>query len=811
MFFVTCRGLFWWKHGGAKPLPLVHPEMGSLLAVYRDPQKRLWVGMSHGVMQLVPHGDGFEQVPNRQVRGPVSAMAGDQDGNLWVGTRTHGVWRLAPDRSVSYWSTPQGLANNSIRSIYVDDEQNLWIGMLNGGLARWRKAPLIAYGVPEGLPAEYAANVLRGPNGDLWLGTWGKGLFRLHQGRLYPETLSGMRTTQPIRALALDMHGKLWVGTWFDGLYRYDGDRFHHYLLGTESPANAVSAVAGDHHGALWIGTYTGLIRFAGGVPEPGKGDLLLQNRLITCLEEDSDGSMLVGTADGLYRVRNGQAQAVAGLSQPYVLSISRDTFGSTWVGTKAGGLDLLAGDSVRHLDRTSGIPDNPVSSLVEDGYGFMWMGTTRGILRVSARDLDDLARGKQATIQSVLYGKSDGMRSSECGSSSQPTAALASDGSVWFATAKGFVHSNPETAYLQSPPPVVRLEGFRLDGAPTVEAKVLKLPAGLNDLVIHFNAKRLADPGQLVFRYRMDGYNKEWKETQDRSAHYGRLLPGRYEFEVEARNAGDAWNGIDAEVEINQQAFFYQTLWFRLLLLVPLCLLAVKLFRWRVARVKGELGVVLEERYRIARDWHDTLMAEFAAISWQLESTARLLRDDSVGGKHPAAVKSCELARSMVSHCQAEARRIIWDLRESDHATPMLSEALSRTLSATATQDRIDMQLRVIGKEVPLAQRYIHHLVCIGQEAVTNALRHAQPKTISIRLHYADTELKISVRDDGCGFNSSTSANVTLGHFGIPVMEERARKLGGSLRVETATGSGTEVLVSIPFLVPTLSAGAKA
>jgi signal transduction histidine kinase len=164
-----------------------------------------------------------------------------------------------------------------------------------------------------------------------------------------------------------------------------------------------------------------------------------------------------------------------------------------------------------------------------------------------------------------------------------------------------------------------------------------------------------------------------------------------------------------------------------------------------------------------------------------------------------------------MVSHCQAEARRIIWDLRESDHATPMLSEALSRTLSATATEDRIDMQLRVIGREVPLAQRYIHHLVCIGQEAVTNALRHAQPKTISIRLDYADRELKISVRDDGCGFRSSTSANVTLGHFGIPVMEERARKLGGTLQVETATGSGTEVLVSIPFQMPTLSAGAKA
>jgi hypothetical protein len=124
--------------------------------------------------------------------------------------------------------------------------------------------------------------------------------------------------------------------------------------------------------------------------------------------------------------------------------------------------------------------------------------------------------------------------------------------------------------------------------GTPTRTVELRPSAALINDLVIHFNAKRLADPGQLMFRYRMDGYNTEWKETQDRSAHYGRLLPGRYKFQVEARNAGDAWNGIYAEVEINQQAFFYQTLWFACSCWFPSACLRSSFFagEWRGSRV---------------------------------------------------------------------------------------------------------------------------------------------------------------------------------------------------------------------------------
>jgi signal transduction histidine kinase len=92
-----------------------------------------------------------------------------------------------------------------------------------------------------------------------------------------------------------------------------------------------------------------------------------------------------------------------------------------------------------------------------------------------------------------------------------------------------------------------------------------------------------------------------------------------------------------------------------------------------------------------------------------------------------------------------------------------------------------------------------VHHLVCIGQEAVTNAIRHSHSSKIHIRVRYDADSLSLSIRDNGCGFLPSDSTT-RAGHFGIPVMEERARKLGGTLRFNTSMGAGTEVAVSVRF-----------
>jgi ligand-binding sensor domain-containing protein/signal transduction histidine kinase len=810
MFFITSTGLFHWRKGVAERYALRLPGSDSPIAVYRDPQQRIWIGTTRHVIELVPRNSvvnvapQFDPVVRATISGPVSALLGDTMGNLWIGSRRDGMWRLTSE-GISRWSARDGLPDDDIRSLFIDDEHNLWIGMLTGGLSRWRKGALAPFGDPEGFHATYSANVLADSHGDLWLGTWDKGLFRLHNGQLIPTSPPTMPITIPIRALAEDRNAQIWVGTWFDGVYRYDGHNFHHYLLGNESPGNAVSTILAAKDGGLWVGTYTGLMHYPFGEPNRMHRSELLASQLVTCLVEDRDGSILVGTSTGLYRVRDGKSGAVSSLAHSYILSLFLDSGGYVWAASKGGGLAAVRDGVVTPIPANIGLPNFAVNSTIEDGDGHLWLGTSRGIVRVSLAELHAVVDGNRNALSSVILDKADGMRSSECGGPSKPASTRLLDGTLWFATTKGFVHTTDVAEKLGSTVPVATIAGW----TPSIDANTtdilpvssnahIDLEAGHTDILLFFNAKLLANPSHIEFRYRLANYDAAWTNTRSRVARYRRLPPGNYRFEVQARGSGEQWSSPIASIAIKQEPYIYQTWYFYVGLILIAAAITVNLFRRRVQLMKGRIGIVLEERNRIARECHDTLMAGFAAVSWQLEATAKLFRDTNSESTPPA--ESCELARSMVAHCQAEARRIIWDLRDTDEVTNILSHALTRTLSANLTQEAIEASFDVDGDEIPLAPGCVHHLVCIGQEAVSNALRHAHASKIAIRLRYEDEYLALSIKDDGCGFLSSDHANTLNGHFGIPVMDERARKLGGTLRLQSLVGGGTEVTVNVPF-----------
>jgi signal transduction histidine kinase len=337
---------------------------------------------------------------------------------------------------------------------------------------------------------------------------------------------------------------------------------------------------------------------------------------------------------------------------------------------------------------------------------------------------------------------------------------------------------------------------GSELDASTIQHRDSVSLDPGHPEIILFFDAQALPE-APVEFRYRLTDYDADWTGTMTRVAHYRKLTPGEYRFEVQARTPGQPWPAETAVLMVRQKPFFYQTWYFYLLLLLGLIALAAQLLSQRDQLLKGQMGMVLEERNRIASDCHDTLMAGFAAISWQLEATAKLFKDADASGT-PAAV-SCELARSMVAHCQAEARRIIWDLRDSDELTNVLSQALGRAIEAHRLRDSVKTTFDVQGDEIPIAPGAVHHLVCIGQEAVTNAIRHSEASTIRINLRYESDALSLTIQDNGRGFQIS-DPSTRAGHFGIPVMEERARKLGGSLRMASSADTGTEVAVTVSF-----------
>jgi signal transduction histidine kinase len=406
----------------------------------------------------------------------------------------------------------------------------------------------------------------------------------------------------------------------------------------------------------------------------------------------------------------------------------------------------------------------------------------------------------RKPNLDIMIFGKGDGMRSSDCSGPSQPNGTRMPDGSLWFATTQGFVHTTAYAEAIGPLTPSATIEGwtFAQDrSTPLISGNALTVEPGQTDVRIIFNARYLANPDRIDFRYRLKGYDADWTVTRFRMAHYQHLTPGHYEFEVQARMGGAAWNSPAAVLSVCQNPHFYQA-WYFYTGVSALCILiGVALYRRRLRQVRASVGLVMEERNRIARECHDTLMAGFSAVSWQIEATSKQLEAGTVT---EGAVASCDLARSMLLHCQAEARRIIWDLRDSDEITGDLSMALRRAIDAHYRQNSVQVKFSVTGNELELPPSTVHHLVCIGQEAIANALRHASPSLIEVQLQFQTAAVRMQIQDDGCGFQPNKSFS-RQGHFGVVVMEERARKLGGDLTLQSQIGKGTIVAVRIPFL----------
>jgi ligand-binding sensor domain-containing protein/signal transduction histidine kinase len=802
MYYVTNSGVFHWTREGLRPIA-IPLNYGKPVALYRDRKSRLWVGTMHALLEASPlPGANTVKVEKRlDLPSQINVMTSDRDGNLWIGTKYSGLYRWNSAGGAS-WTRDEGLADNTIRTLFIDDEDNLWIGGLTGGLSRWRRAPFMPLEENNPLQQNYSSVAFSDSRGDLWLGTWGQGLFRVHHGVVSSMRLPGMPIEDGIRAITEDTHHRIWIGTWFDGVYSFDKGRFRHFLLGTESPVNAVSALLSDAHGGLWIGTYTGLFYFPSGEPQHFGGRHILESKLVTCLLEDSDGSILIGTTTGLFRSHGQSVQQIQGMPHPYVLSLSKDSSGAVWAGPRSGGLVLVNALHAMPLPKGEGLPDLPVYNMIEDVHKHLWMGTSLGVVRVLAPDLTALLQGKTKHISSILFGKADGMTSSDCSGPSRPSATQLPDGTLVFATNRGFVQTTRSAEHVMLTTPVAHILGWTFstdsNSENYVSLKRVDIKPSEQDITFFFDAKLLANPRQVEFRYRLAGYDSGWITTQARYARYHRITPGTYTFEVEARNAGESWSSPIASLPVQQHPHFYTTYTFYMLLVVLVIALSAHFYVLRIRHAKGHMGIVLEERNRIARECHDTLIAGFAAVAWQLDAALHAMPTPN---QHLARVtEAVEMARSMVAHCQTEARRIIWDLRETDEVTGILSQALARSIGALQRPEDVELKMAVEGKEILLPPASVHHLVCITLEAVNNALRHAKATSIIVHLRYEERSLKLLVCDNGIGFSATQRNSSERSHFGLLVMEERARKIGGRFSITSAAKSGTEVQVEIPY-----------
>lgn len=202
--------------------------------------------------------------------------------------------------------------------------------------------------------------------------------------------------------------------------------------------------------------------------------------------------------------------------------------------------------------------------------------------------------------------------------------------------------------------------------------------------------------------------------------------------------------------------------------------------------------SAIVAERNRIAYEWHDTLLAGFSAISWQLDEAKRRQRETP-----ETAAEAIELASNMLQHYRAEARLVIADLLYEDFESDDLVSHVTKNASAIIGRSGTEFKVSTAGNPVPLSPDVVRQLSRICEEAVTNAIRHAQPTQIQLQIEFGSRNVTLTVADDGCGFDPS---RVPAGHFGLHIMKQRTRRLGGEFNLEASLKTGTTISISVPY-----------
>ena len=568
----------------------------------------------------------------------VRSLLRDSDGGLWVGTET-GVARLRNGRVDSLMSR-DGLPDDVVIALFEDREGGLWMGTYSGGVSRFKDTPFIGYGRKEGVADDFVRTVFETRTGAIWIGTHSAGMTRMENGVFTTYTVRDGLPSQNVMAFAESRDGSVWVGT-NTGLTHFDRGRFKTYTTRDGLPHDAVRSLLEDRAGTLWIGTRGGgLARFAGGrftAVTPADG---VTGSVIRAIYEARDGVVWLGTDVGLVRLAGSSSRTYTthdGLSLDVVYAIHEDAEGVLWIGTYGGGLNRFKNGRFFVYTTANGLFDDIAYQVLEDRQGWLWITCNKGLIRVSKRELDAVADGKASRIHSTVYGAADGLRASEFNGSSQPAGWVARDGRLWLPSIKGVLVVDPAALVPDQTPPPVVIEQVRIDRQ-VVASEAAVAPPGSGELEFRYAALAFAAPSKIRFRYRLVGFDADWREAGDRrTAYYTNIPPGRYIFRVIAANADGTWNTAGAVTSFSLRPHLYQALWFQLLVGLAIGLAGVLWLQGRAHRAQQRersLTTLVDERtHALREEAAERLQAEAAAR--QSEARYRELYDQAPIGYH--------------------------------------------------------------------------------------------------------------------------------------------------------------------------------
>jgi len=713
---------------------------GAALAIVPDPEGGMWVGTGRGLAHVdglatTLYGEGTALM-NTLVR----ALRRDADGNLWLAT-DGGIFRFREGRFVRHGAS-DGLSSDRILSLAEDREGSLWVGTSDGGLDRVQARRMTMFAEREGLSEDKLWAVLEDRRGNLWAGTADGVLSRRPPGKDRFERFAVLGAA--VLAIAEGADGALWIGTRGAGLVRLEGKNEKRYTMKDGLSGNAIASVLVDQKGVVWAGTMAaGLNRFEGGRFVTYRARDGLASDAIFSLFEDRAGAVWISTfGGGVSRFADGKFRTFTtrdGLAHDVVTSTYQDGDGTYWFSTR-GGLSRYRDGRFTTFRQKEGVFHDAPQKVFEDGRGYLWLTSNRGVFRISQAELAAAAKSPGRINDRVTFSTATRMVPVEC-NGTEHGAWRDRDGRLWFATVKGLAMVDPDRIQLNPVPPTVVIEQVVSGGARLDAPDRIALPPGSDKLEFGYTALSFRSPQAVRFRYRLEGFERDWVDAGTRRrAFYTNLPPGHYRFHVLAANEDGVWSRAGASLDIGLARHFYQTAWFRAAALLCAAFAVVFGYRLRVRRLEAR------ERLRTA-----LVEAQLDALQFQLRPHFLFNTLNSI---MPLIGKDPERARQMVVRL-GDLLRL--SLRSEDTPLVTLEQEIAilekyLSIEKVRFRDRLDVEIAI---EPGVAAANVPSFLL--QPLVENAIKHglagrAGRGCISIVAGADRGQLAIRLRDNGPG-----------------------------------------------------------
>lgn len=608
----------------------------------------------------------------------VTSVAVARDGSVWFGTEHYGLIRFLNGKYTVY-TERDGLASDRINCLYADREGRLWVGT-NNGVDQWTGDRFTGFGKIDGLYASDVSAISEDREGNLWVAS-GFGLNRFAATKLVPYSLERNSVSAGVYNISSAPSSDVWCASDL-GLWKLQSTGAVYCKMPAGLPRDYADGVAAAHDGSLyvWFSKQSGFqvfdlpapkggnnnpayLDWSGAKPQPvvdsmgkapvvipvsravvdSRGVTFFSNGFMTrvencrvverryfnigyefCVVQVSSGDYWVGSTLGLAHIHDGISSLLnAGLpSSTHVLGIEASDPVRLWLATDKGLADFHNGRSIL-LGAAAGLPDTNLFQVVDDGHGALWIGYLHGLFSIRRSDIDAYESHLIKSVPYMSYSSSDGIRSYFNLFSSARTA----DGKLWFTGDDGVTMVDPAHIAINNFPPPVDLENATMDGKSLSTGSPSTVGPGDGRLHIGFAALSFAAPEQVRFRYRLEGFDRAWVETDRRSADYTNLPPGTYRFVVTACNNDGVWNPVGASIVFRLEPHYYQTFWFRALMLAALLAVVGLMYGWRIRQIVRHteaLEMQVAERtgeLRLSNDQLQAAQEELTAQNHELEA----------------------------------------------------------------------------------------------------------------------------------------------------------------------------------------------